>query len=69
MIALNLRKTFDTVNHAILLQKLDIYGIKSIAHGWFESYQEGRSQIAAVNGELSETQTMTTGVPQGSSFL
>lgn len=66
MIALDLRKAFDTVNHAILLQKLDAYGIKGIAHGWFESYLEGRSQIAAVNGELSEPQNITTGVPQGS---
>ena len=63
---IDLRKAFDTVDHARLLSKLPIYSIKSKELCWFESYLFGRKQIVSYDGALSEIQTISCGVPQGS---
>ena len=62
----NLRKAFDTVDHARLISKLPIYGIKNKELSWFESYLFGRKQIVSYDGALSEIQAISCGVPQGS---
>ena len=62
----DLEKAFDTVNHKILIGKLDHYGIKGIANKWFSSYLNKRSQKVTLNGTLSETLPIRCGVPQGS---
>ena len=59
-------KAFDTVNHSILLKKLDHYGIRGIPLQWFESYLSNRKQYVSVNGHTSEELPVTHGVPQGS---
>ena len=43
-------KAFDTVNHDILSNKLNHYGIRGPALKWFESFLEGRSQYVIYNG-------------------
>ena len=59
-------KAFDTVDHSLLLQKLEFYGIRGIALEWFKNYVTQRYQCVRYNNEISEKQEITCGVPQGS---
>ena len=63
---LDFSKAFDTVNHAILLSKLNKYGINGIAQKWFRSYLDNRKQYTVFNNSKSSTHLITCGVPQGS---
>ena len=65
-IFIDLRKAFDTVNHDILLKKLDHYGIRGTPLEWFKSYLKDRLQYVFLNGESSDRDKITCGVPQGS---
>ena len=65
-IFLDLSKAFDTVNHPILIEKLEHYGIRGIALKWFKNYLTNRKQIVKYNSVLSNKQTILCGVPQGS---
>ena len=62
----DLKKAFDTVDHNILLEKLDYYGIRGVAKDWFCSYLDNRKQYVTLNGSNSSIKTLSTGVPQGS---
>ena len=65
-IFLDFKKAFDSVDTKILLDKLKFYGVRGIAHSWFESYLTDRSQFTCVNGTNSQIKSITCGVPQGS---
>ena len=65
-IFIDLKRAFDTVNHNILLSKLEHYGIRGVPLDWFRSYLAGRKQFVFLNGESSELKDFTCGVPQGS---
>ena len=65
VIFVDLKKTFDTVDHKILVQKLAHYGIHSSELMWFKSYLSNRSQFTRVNGVDSKVQNLDIGVPQG----
>ena len=63
---IDLQKAFDTVNHDILIFKLNHYGIRGVAFDWFKSSLSVRTQYTTINNERSEIQTSKYGVPQGS---
>ena len=49
VVFLHLKKAFDTVDHDILLRKLQYYGICCTSHQWFASYLDNRTQICHLN--------------------
>ena len=65
-IFLDFSKAFDTVNHDILIRKLEHIGIRGVALQWFVSYLANRKQFVSYNGVQSSMKTMKCGVPQGS---
>ena len=62
----DLKKAFDTVDHNILISKLEHYGIRGVAGKWISSYLSNRQQFTHVNGENSQKRQINFGVPQGS---
>ncbi|CAB4036522.1 Hypothetical predicted protein, partial [Paramuricea clavata] len=63
---LDLQKAFDTINHDILLTKLDLYGLQKPSLNLLGSYLANRTQMCSVNGALSGTKLVTCGIPQSS---
>ena len=61
---IDLSKAFDTVNHEILLAKLQHYGTRGTPLKWFESYLSGREQFVNFNGYSSSYKLVKCGVPQ-----
>ena len=66
---LDLSAAFDTIDHTILLDRLNVYyGISELALGWFKSYLSGRTHSVKVGNTLSHPAVLQYGVPQGSVF-
>ena len=66
VIFIDLKKAFDTVNHDILLKRLELYGARNKELSWFHSYLSNRMQCSKVNGTLSKFEKVICGVPKGS---
>ena len=67
LVMLNLSAAFDTVNHNILLARLnEDLGICGLALEWFRSYLAKRGQRVSIDGSLSECFSLECDVPQGS---
>ena len=63
---IDLKKVFDTVNHTLLIDKLEYYGIRGIAQEWLKSYLKDRKQFVQIDECASTLLNVTCGVPQGS---
>ena len=59
-------KAFDTVPHKRLSVKMKAYGIEGKLLAWVEAFLTGREQMVRVNGELSTSKAVISGIPQGS---
>ena len=46
---IDLKKAFDTIDHKILLHKLDHYGFRGVINKWFSSYLQGRTQTTQID--------------------
>lgn len=66
----DLTQAFDTVNHSLLLDKLEACGVRGMSAEWVKSYLSGRSQCVEISHShgksSSEYKYVTAGVPQGS---
>ena len=66
MILIDLQKTFDTINHDILLKKLSIIGFSDHTVKWFQSYLSNRKFTVNLDNFFSEVSSISHGMPQGS---
>ena len=67
LVLLDLSAAFNTVDHDLLLQKLQsVIDIQGTALSWFQSYLGKRSQQISINGTLSRKFYLQCGIPQGS---
>ena len=63
---LDLKKAFDTIDHKILMQKLDHYGIRGKSNNLIRAYLTNRKQYVEIGNNRSTLENVSTGVPQGS---
>ena len=63
---IDLKKAFDTIDHSLLLRKLERYGIRGKANDWVKSYLHHRKQFVQVDEHQSNLLNIVCGVPQGS---
>ena len=60
------QKTFDTLDHCLLLAKLSAYGFDNNSLSFVRSYLKNRFQRCKIENDISNWRKITTGVPQGS---
>ena len=63
---IDLKKTFDTIDHTLLLKKLHCYGIRGLVNTWIKSYLTERKQYVNVDNCSSDIKNVLCGIPQGS---
>lgn len=63
---IDLTKAFDTINHNILIHKLQSYGITGPPLQLISSYLCNRTQVVQIDGKVSAAKKVNQGVPQGS---
>ena len=58
---IDFQKAFDTVDHNILIEKLNHYGVRDLQNEWFKSYLINRKQYVTVNNESSDLENIKWG--------
>ena len=66
LILIDLQKAFDTINHEILINKMEFLGFSKDVILWFKSYLSFRKYKVNLNKSFSEPWQLLCGVPQGS---
>ena len=66
VVFLDIRKAFDSVDHSILLEKVQFYGVADRELMWLKSYLTARKQQCLINGCLSSQSNLLCGVSQSS---
>lgn len=65
---IDLKKAFDTIDHGLLIAKMEAYGIRGSVRKLFESYLMNRKQYVSIGAHKSDMQSIRIGVPQGSNL-
>ena len=65
-IFIDLSKAFDTIDHSLLMNKLQHYGVRGIVSDWCVSYLANRSQYVKIDDTSSALLNLYSGVPQES---
>ena len=65
VIYLDFAKAFDKVDHKLLMKKIRNLGIEGRLLNWIANFLQDRKQHVIVDGEISKTAHVTSGVPQG----
>jgi len=65
-IYLDFKKAFDSVDHSVLIYKLQNIGVRGSLLKWIESYLTGRENVVTINKQRSRPYAVSSGVPQGS---
>ena len=65
-IYLNFAKVFDQVDHILLMRKLKQMGLKGRLGMWIQNFLKNRTQQVLIEGKLSSSFTLISGIPQGS---
>ena len=63
---MDFQKTFDSVPHQRLIQKLSSFGVHGKILLWIKDFLRNRTQQVMLNGQKSGSIPVTSGVPQGS---
>ena len=66
VIVMDFSKAFDKVNHSLLVDKLNHYGIQGRTNTWIRNWLADRTQTVVLEGVRSYTARVRSGVPQGS---
>jgi hypothetical protein len=69
VVFLDLKKAFDTLNHDILVRKLELYGITGNALFMIKSYLTDREQKCQLGDVITSENRVTCGIPQGSTLV
>ena len=65
---IDLKKAFDTVDHNILTQNLEYYGVRGTLKDWCSSYLNSKKQYVSIKSYSSKTRKIIAGVPPGLCF-
>ena len=66
MVLVDYRKAFDMIDHTLLLEKLEVYGLSRDSLQWFTSYLKDRRQLVKLGDKQSSVAIVRHGIPQGS---